>query len=241
MIAMWTDNMIGFDLETSGTNVETARVVTATIVAVDSTGARQVTNWLADPGIDIPAEATAVHGITTEHAREHGRPADEVVYEVEQALQDAWTVGTPVVIFNAPYDLTLLDRELRRYGEPGIDGIGPVVDPLVIDKAVDRYRKGSRKLASVCAHYGITLAADEAHTSAGDALAAVRLAWKLAQLFPGELGDLVDLQTRQAKWYREQADSFESYLRRRKVVDGASREELDAISVPRDWPIRPYP
>jgi DNA polymerase-3 subunit epsilon len=42
-----------------------------------------------------------------------------------------------------------------------------VVDPLVIDKWLDRYRKGSRKLEAICAHYGAVL--DEAHDADFDA------------------------------------------------------------------------
>ncbi len=57
-----------------------------------------------------------------------------------------------------------------------------VIDPLVLDKALDRYRRGSRKLADVCAHYGITL--DNAHDASADTLAAIALARALARAYP---------------------------------------------------------
>ena len=66
-----------------------------------------------------------------------------------------FATGIPVVVYNAPYDLSLLDRECRRNGLEPIDAPGPVIDPLVIDKAVDSYRKGKRTLEVAAAHYRV--------------------------------------------------------------------------------------
>ncbi|MGW3164789.1 exonuclease domain-containing protein [Streptomyces sp. NPDC001142] len=137
-----TGRLAGFDLETSGVNVEADRIVTACIVGCGGGDPVVSTTWLADPGIDIPAEATAVHGISTEKARTDGRPAAEVVEEIVHALAEAVTDGTPIIVMNAPYDLTLLDREARRYGiTPLTELVGNelrVIDPRVMDKAVDQ-------------------------------------------------------------------------------------------------------
>ena len=51
---------------------------------------------------------------------------------------------------NAPFDLTLLDRELRRHRAASLShylGQNPlrVLDPRVLDKHLDRYRKGRRR------------------------------------------------------------------------------------------------
>ena len=74
----------------------------------------RVRSWLIDPGVEIPAEATAVHGITTEHARAHGTPAPDAIAQIRQALVDELYAGHPLVIFNAPFDTTMVDRECRR-------------------------------------------------------------------------------------------------------------------------------
>lgn len=223
----WADNLVTFDLETTGKDPEAARIVTACVARVGA-DRRDVKLWLADPGVEIPPEATAVHGITTEHARESGRPARDVVAEVAESLEFAQDEGLPVVIYNAPYDLTLLDRELRRHGWPPLDGHPLIVDPLVIDRACDPYRRGSRKLVDVCRHYGITLS--DAHTADGDAMAAARLAWKLARVYPESCGDLEQLQMHQSFWHHSWAVRFEDYLR--------SQGKSESIS--RDWPIRPH-
>src|SRR5690625_7985490 len=64
-----TGSMVGFDLETTGPNPHEARIVTASIVLLDPDGQmRANAEWLVDPGIEIPAEADAVLGETTEQA-----------------------------------------------------------------------------------------------------------------------------------------------------------------------------
>lgn len=69
--------MCAFDLETTGVDVETDRIVTACVAWLDGSGkaAPRVRTWLAWPGIEIPEKVTEIHGVTTEHAREHGLDA----------------------------------------------------------------------------------------------------------------------------------------------------------------------
>jgi DNA polymerase-3 subunit epsilon len=247
----WADGPMGaYDLETTGVDVETARIVTACVATVGDGDTRAAT-WLADPGVEIPAEATAIHGITTAHAREHGQPADGVSSGVEQRLIAAWAAGLPVVGFNVAYDLTVLDRELRRHHGRPLAIEGPVVDPLVIDRHYDRYRRGSRKLDAMCAHYGVPL--DGAHDAETDAVAAARLAWRQARMYPHLAGwGLAELTAAQASWHAEWAAEFRRYLTARgrtddlpdgawplrrpahdpAYVDGDPFGELDGQSIP---------
>ena len=157
-----------FDLETTGVDVDTSRVVSACVAVLEPDG-RVVArwDWLADPGIEIPEGAAAVHGITTERARLEGRPAPAVISEITQTLRTLFGLGMPVVVYNAPYDFTLLDRECRRYGLEPITDPSPVIDPLVLDKAVDRFRKGKRTLEITTGVYGVAL--DDAHDAGADA------------------------------------------------------------------------
>lgn len=222
--------LAGFDLETTSADPETARIVTAAIVT-RGTGADLDAAWLADPGVEIPPEASAIHGVTTEKARELGLPAAQAVSEIASTLTAVMAQGVPVVVFNAPYDLTVLDRETRRHGIIPFSetGLGTVIDPLVLDKHLDRYRRGSRTLGAACQHYGVTL--ESAHDSGGDALAAMRLAWKLAIRFPQIAAmNLPDLHALQVTAKAAQAASFQDYLRRQ-----GSAEIVDA-----SWPARPY-
>ena len=215
-------------------DVETAHIVSAALTLVGGGRATQAATWLADPGIEIPAEAAAVHGITTEHAREFGEPALEVVGSIVGMLAAQVKVGVPVVAMNARYDLTVLDREARRHGlRPLSELIGDVpllvIDPYVIDKQVDRYRKGKRTLTALCQHYGVELG-DDAHDASADALAAVRVAFKLASRFPQLQVPLVELHQLQIGWAAEQAASLQEYLQQKDPsakVEGA-------------WPLVPF-
>ncbi|CAN5292559.1 3'-5' exonuclease [soil metagenome] len=211
---LWHETLGVFDLETTGVDVETSRIVSAHVGVIDADGhSIELANWLADPGIEIPAGASAVHGISTERARAEGRPAAEVVAEIIDALRALFDRGIPVTIYNAPYDLTLLNREAIRYGIPPLVGPAPIIDPLVIDKAVDRYRKGKRTLAVAAELYGVSLT--DAHDAGADAVAAGRVAQAIAKRYAVELGeDIAAIHALQVGWCADQAASFEDYMRR---------------------------
>ncbi len=182
-MSTWDGRLGVFDLETTGVDTETARIVSACIALLDAAGQPVARwDWLLDPGIEIPEGASAVHGITTERARAEGRPAGIGIAEIAQTLRVLFAQDIPVAVYNAPYDLTLLDRECRRHGIDPIAEPAPVVDPLVIDKAVDRYRKGKRTLAVTAELYGVAL--DDAHDAGADAIAAGRVAQALARAYP---------------------------------------------------------
>jgi len=210
--------LAAFDLETTGIDSESDRIVTAAVSLVGDGQPSVFHAWLLDPGIPIPAGAAAVHGITTERARAEGRPPLEAIEEIVALLAEQVLQGVPVVAFNARFDLTCLDREARRHGiAPLLDRVGGanglrVVDPYVLDKQVDRFRKGKRTLGAVCAHYNVPL--DDAHDSHADALAAARVAWRLGQAFEELRVELDTLHEQQIAWAAEQAASFEDWLRR---------------------------
>lgn len=227
--------MCGFDLETTGVDPESDRIVTSSVVQVGAGRETESASWLANPGVDIPDGAAAVHGITTERARTEGRPAAEVVAEVAESLAAAAADGVPIVAMNARFDLTMLDRECSRYGVPSLfdrSGLTPVViDPLVLDKQVDRYRRGKRTLTDLCDHYRVTLGS--AHTAEADAVAACRVTWRIAEVFGALQGaSLQELHAAQVGWAREQAESLAAYFAR------TSGEEK-AASVRPDWPFVP--
>lgn len=212
--ADWCEQLGVFDLETTGIDIETSRIVSAHVGVLDGSGTLvERWDWLADPGIEIPPQATAVHGITTERAREDGVPAATAVAEIVHALRALVVRGIPITIYNAPYDLSLLNREAIRYGIPPLAAPTPIIDPLVIDKAVDRYRKGKRTLEVAALHYGVDLS--EAHDAAADAVAAGRVAQAIARRFAAQIAiDPLELHAHQVTWFAEQSASFEDYMRR---------------------------
>ncbi len=254
-VVSWADGpLVAVDLETTDVDPHKDRMVTATVVTITPSrpGSRpdvQVRTWLADPGVDIPAAATAIHGITTEKARREGRPTADVISEVAAYLAEVWTATTPLCAFNATFDLTMLDAELRRHHGRRLPLSGPVIDPLCIDRHLDPYREGKRTLAAMCRHYQVRL--ENAHTSEGDSLAVARLAWRLAKVFPDAVGRIAPhiLHSHQAQWYREQQlayadrlDARAAFLTSRGALAEAQQLRARAARVrasARSWPLSP--
>lgn len=221
--------LCAFDLETTGPEPLDARIVTACVATVDGSGGTEaaIDSWLLDPGVEIPEGATAIHGVSTEQARADGADATDGVAEIAAALDSAWAVGRPVIGHNVSYDLTVLNADLVRHGQPGLVVTGPVIDTLCLDKHVDKYRKGKRTLTATCEHYAVAL--DGAHDSTFDALASARIAWRICQRYPDIAAmDLAELHAAQVEWAAEQAAGLQEYFRKTDptaVVDGT-------------WPVR---
>lgn len=215
-------NMLSFDLETTAANPFEARIVTSAMVTITKAGATPV-ELLADPGVEIPEGATAVHGITTEYAREHGQPHEEVLAETIRRIQEGWGNNQALIVYNAPYDLTVLRR---LSGDFTVDGL--VYDPYTVDRIKDPYRKGKRTLGDLCAHYEVQLG--NAHEATSDALAAARIAWKQARIWP-ELATMSgeELMEMQAVGYYEKQTSFRNYLQ---------GQGKDGSTVNTSWPVQ---
>lgn len=223
----WELPLVGFDLETTGVDVETDRIVTANITWHHPVREPSIRNFLLNPGIEIPEQAAAVHGITTEHARAHGQDAREGIAEILSLLRKC--AHLPFVAYNGVFDFTMLDREARRYG---LEPFAPtfMIDPMVCDKAIDGYRRGGRKLTTVCEVYGVTL--DNAHTADADALATILVARALGRTgkLPSDLRRLFDLQVGWKAW---QDREFREWLAKKGEAPRDPNSNLGY------WPITP--
>ncbi|MFR0353834.1 3'-5' exonuclease [Streptomyces sediminimaris] len=235
MTCWYEGPLAAFDTETTGVDVETDRIVSAAVVVQDAPGRRpRVSRWLVNPGVPVPEAATAVHGLTEEHLARNGRWPAPVMHEIAEELAEQAAMARPLVVMNAPFDLTLLDRELRRHRASSLDrwfeaSALRVLDPRVLDKHLDRYRKGRRTLTDLCAHYGVTL--EGAHDAAADALAALdvvravgrRFAARLERLSPAELHSL------QTTWHAAQARGLQAWFAKSGTAEIVNTE----------WPLRP--
>lgn len=215
----FTKNLLGFDLETTSANPHQAEIVQATLV--DSQGAH---DYEVDPGIPIPEETSKVHGVW-EKDRIGRQPQSTVVPELVNKIYDYWEGGYSLVVFNASYDLTILRRLASRYG--GEFSIrGPVLDPFVIDKALDRYRKGSRTLTNVAAHYGQKL--DGAHNAVADSSILLPIVNEMVKKYPDFFVEPDLINRRQALAYKEMQTSLEDYFKKEGTLNSKINKE---------WPI----
>jgi DNA polymerase-3 subunit epsilon len=248
--------IVSLDLETTSTDPEVARIVSATVAVTGGGQPTDVTSLIVDPGVEIPKEATDVHGISTERAREEGMAPGAALGFLLTVLVGVLTdFSRALVVFNARFDLTIMDRECRRHEDGKLLAVfqqvkAPVIDPLVIDRHLDMYRPASvarHNLAGACKTWrGIDL--EDAHDAEVDALAAARLAWRLAE--SGRVIRRVDTEARrrhalglreewervrfdgralhaaQRGWANARAVSYAEYLERQSVEDDGVVTEL---------------
>lgn len=220
--------LASYDCESTGLDVDNDRIVTAALVRPNG----ETLQWMADPGVEIPTAASDIHHVTTAYARKHGQKAALVIEQIADAIAGEMSAGrAALVVMNAPFDLPMLDAECRRHGVPTvadrIGRVGPVVDPLVMDRAADKWRKGKRNLEALAAHYGVELT--DAHSADADAKAALGVALAIAERYP-ELHVPADvLHAWQVTWHARWAVDNESY--RRKTDPGFVQS--------RHWPVAP--
>ncbi|MFH8734890.1 3'-5' exonuclease [Streptomyces sp. NPDC017964] len=234
MTCWYEGPLAAFDTETTGVDVESDRIVSAAIVVQDAAGSRpRVSRWLVNPGVPVPAGATEVHGLTDEHLQRNGRWPAPVMEEIARLLGEQAAAGRPLVVMNAPFDLTLLDRELRRHRASALGRYMEssslcVLDPRVLDKHLDRYRKGRRTLTDLCAQYEVEL--EGAHDAAADAQASLDVVRAVGRRFASRLERLspAELHTLQAVWHAAQARRLQAWFAR-----SGNPETVDPA-----WPMR---
>ena len=217
----WLDQVAVFDTETTGLDLKESRIVTAALHLINSSGELLDggRDWLINPGIPIPPESSRVHKVFDADVV-NAQDSKSGVTEIIAAIQDCFDKGIPVVAYNAPYDFTILHYEAKRHGLEPLR-FGFVIDPLVIDKTVDKYRKGKRTLESAAERYGVPL--ENAHTASDDAIAAGHvglaiLRYFMAQqkpvvAFPSSLEELHNLQ---AKWADEIEQSYAAWRKQER-------------------------
>jgi DNA polymerase-3 subunit epsilon len=208
--------LVGFDTETTGVDVEQDRIVTAALVWRQADGSTQTQTWLLDPGVEIPEHASAIHGITTQKAQTEGQPAAEGLDQIATALAELVAKAVPVLAYNGSFDLRILRAELLRHQLPSLEERSGttclVIDPLVIDRAVDRYRKGKRQLVDLMGVYGINQS-ENLHDALEDVLQAIAVFDAIEHKHQEITAlDPTDLHRWQATKHRAWAENFNQFL-----------------------------
>jgi DNA polymerase-3 subunit epsilon len=158
------------DTETTGTQPGRDRTVQVGLVRFEGGVVVGSFTSLVNPGIPIPASATAIHGITDEMVG--GALSLGEVFAHPQVIK--LLEGAQYGAYNAGFD---------RYFIPpiGEDWSWPFVDSLSFVRKVDRFVKGSgrHKLTEACKRHGVALS--EAHSAGADARAAGELFYVLGR------------------------------------------------------------
>ena len=104
-----TKPIIFFDLETTGVEVSSARIVQIACIKIDLDGNREEKNIVIKPLIPIPKEASDVHGITDEMVKD-----SPLFSQIAKSLAE-YFYGCDIGGYNSDnYDIPLLIQEFER-------------------------------------------------------------------------------------------------------------------------------
>jgi DNA polymerase-3 subunit epsilon len=216
--------LVSIDTETTDKQPELARVIDIAAAYVTPDQPLDLRQSYVNPGVPVPAESTEVHGLTDEFIQREGKPAIEVLDLFLGEIALAVHRGAVLVIQNARYDLTVLDREAGRLGIPSLSErlggqVAPVADPIVLDKRLIKFRsrvsekQGARVLKTLAQIYGVGWDDGQAHGAAYDAVVTARVLWRMAAWCALPRPQLMQRQTCfSAAWKKvraEDADWFE--------------------------------
>jgi DNA polymerase-3 subunit epsilon len=254
--------MAALDFECSDKDPETARIVTCALIGVGGGEPAEVNRWLLNPGIPMEPGAIAVHRITNEYAAEHGMDAATGVHEIAQQVAKAVAAGTPLVGHNISFDLALLDREIRRHGQLGLEEfceqpLTRVIDTMVIDRHTAPFRRrvsesqGPYQMRTTAETYGLKWDESEAHGAEYDAMQSARVAWMMGDIAhrPAEQrpGWVQDLRDRGAKFELLAIDLETLFLRQKawhsqwaENYEAYLRKSKPGATVGREWPLIPF-
>lgn len=174
--------IIFFDLETTGTNIQTDRIVEISLVKLMPNGSFTSKTRRINPEMPIPAEASAIHHITDEDV------AGEPTFRQIAASLASQLSGCDIAGFNSNrFDIPLLDQEFHRAGMDFDFSKAKFIDVQTI-----YHKKEPRTLIAAYRYYcGKDLT--EAHSALADTTATMEVL--LAQLekyddLPCEVGPL---------------------------------------------------
>ncbi|MBW6459026.1 MAG: 3'-5' exonuclease [Bacteroidales bacterium] len=158
-----------FDLETTGTNVATDRIVEISVIKLMPDGSKEALNQRINPGMPIPNEATLIHGITDLDVKE-SPSFNDFAPKLNDFLENADLSGYNAIKFDIP----LLVEEFLR---AGIDF--SLMDRHVVDVQNIFHKMEPRTLKAAYKFYcGRIL--EMAHSAEADAMATYEVL--LAQL-----------------------------------------------------------
>lgn len=228
------ERVVGFDLETTGVDVydPNTRIVTAAFVLKTSEGLKDIELEM-NPGIPIPTQASDVHGITTEKAQGF-MPYLDGLNKMKQFLD--WTLyeGIPIVAYNGGYDITLTRVEFESNGIPLDWDSLILLDPLVMDRHLDPFRKGGRKLGRVAELYGYDLS--NAHNATADVEATLHIIERMMPKFVDKIEEKFGAKPESAKDFMEIQSIL--YMNQMTDLERYFRKSDPSKTINKSWPFQ---
>ena len=156
--------LVVFDVEATGLNKRVDRIVAIALVRYEPIGTAEQVNYLLNPGIPIPEEVTAIHGIADDDVKEAPSFAD-MAETLERHFAGADLAGYNLLGF----DIQILAEEFARANRPfSIEG------RRVLDAQRIFFRNEPRDLSAALRYY-CGENHDNSHDALGDVLATIRV------------------------------------------------------------------
>jgi DNA polymerase III subunit epsilon len=204
--------LVFFDLETTGLRVGTDRIVELAVIRLAPTGDVMEKVRRFNPGIPIPAEASAVHGITDEDVA-HEPPFAARARSLKKLLDPCDLGGFNLRSFDVP----MLLAEFQRAGIPF-----DVESRRIIDVQLIFHREEPRDL-SAAARFYLGRELEDAHSALADIRATAEVLSAQLDRYPHLPRDLDGLnaycdevrpfETEVDRWFAETADGGRVFRR----------------------------
>ena len=165
--------MAFIDLETTGLNTSSDRIVELTVLKVYPDGHEELKSHRINPGMSIPTEATEVHGITDADVADEPN-FQKYAVSLRDFLDDCDIAGFNVI----RYDLPLLKAEFRRVGVEFSSKGRHILDAQVV------YHKFEPRDLTAAYRKYCGKDREEAHTSGGDVRAAAEVLDSQLAMYP---------------------------------------------------------
>lgn len=226
--------VLGFDTETTGITPCKDAIVSACLLLGSPTqgfDTYAIGEWLINPGVPINPRASAVNGFTDEYVAAHGQDSRTAIEQIASIIVAAQLKNIPLVAYNAPFDVRMLEGDLARHHMPSlsgsittadidsflnVDAAAPhellVVDPLVLDRGLMPKRTGKRTLESTTQYYGVH-PHGSFHDATADTVAVVDLLEPMCRLYK-DLGNtpLSQVMDWQRRAYNTWKEGFNTWL-----------------------------
>jgi DNA polymerase-3 subunit epsilon len=154
-----------FDLETTGINLAKDRIVEISVIRLNPDNTQDVLTHRINPGIKIPPEATAIHGISDDDVKD--KPSfKEVAGDFYKLMQGCDIAGYNIIRFDIP----LLVEEMLRAGISDF----PAADTNFVDAMAIFYNYEKRDLEAAMQFY-CNKGLEGAHSAESDTISTVEV------------------------------------------------------------------
>jgi DNA polymerase-3 subunit epsilon len=203
-----------FDLETTGTNITSDRIVEIAVVKLMPNGETIKKSNLVNPGIPIPPESTRFHGIKDDDVS--GKPLfKEVAKEYAKFFEGSDLGGFNILKFDVP----MLVEEFLRAGVEF-----EYIKKKIVDAQKIFHMMEKRTLAAAYKFY-LNKELKDSHTAEADTIASMEVL--LAQVARYDGQEVTDTIGKKLGQVRNDVESL-SQLTAMNMVDLAGRMILDA-------------